>query len=78
MFGAAQSAADGPGFDIDSYGLLNLVAGIKSPDGHWQAELWGNNVLDKYYWTSVIYVNDTTVRSTGMPGTYGARLRYRY
>jgi iron complex outermembrane recepter protein len=77
-FGAEHAATEGPSLGIRSYGLLDLSAGLESSDGHWRGELWGRNVTNTYYWTSAFYVNDTTVRETGLPATYGISLHYRY
>jgi iron complex outermembrane receptor protein len=77
-FGAAHADAEGPSLDIKAYGLLNLTAGVESLDQRWRVELWGKNVTNKYYWTSAFYVNDTTVRVTGLPTTYGIAVHYRY
>jgi iron complex outermembrane recepter protein len=77
-FGAEHAATEGPSLGIRSYGLLDLSAGLESSDGHWRGELWGRNVTNTYYWTSAFYEQDTTVRATGMPATYGISVHYRY
>ncbi|HMN46025.1 MAG TPA: TonB-dependent receptor [Povalibacter sp.] len=33
--------------DVDSYGLLNLYAGLRSNDGAWEVSLFARNVLDE-------------------------------
>lgn len=33
--------------DVDSYGLLNLYAGIRDPEGMWEVNFFAKNVLDK-------------------------------
>jgi outer membrane receptor protein involved in Fe transport len=58
-------------FNIDSYALLDLRAGIESQDGLWRLMLWGRNVTDRYYWDNVTKQNDTTYRYAGMPATFG-------
>jgi outer membrane receptor protein involved in Fe transport len=66
-------------FNIDSYGLLDLRAGIASRDAKWRVSVWGRNVTNKYYWTSASFIPaDATVRFAGMPITYGATFSYRY
>jgi iron complex outermembrane recepter protein len=77
-FGAAQAAAEGPGFGIKGYNLLDLDAGIETKDGHWRGQLWGKNVTNTYYWNNVFNFEDETVRTTGMPATYGITVNYRY
>jgi outer membrane receptor protein involved in Fe transport len=39
--------------------------------GEWQAQIWGRNITDEYYWTQAQSTNDTLMRWTGMPRTYG-------
>jgi iron complex outermembrane receptor protein len=67
----------GPLFDIASYTLLDLRTGVETPDGRWRVELWGRNVTNRYYWTSVQHVEDTVDRVTGMPATFGITLSAR-
>jgi iron complex outermembrane receptor protein len=77
-FGAVHAASEGPPVDIKAYGLLDLAAGVESADRRWRVEVWGKNVTDTYYWTTVFYASDTTVRDAGMPATYGVTLSWRY
>lgn len=78
-FGYRQASADhAPPLLIKAYGLLNLAAGLESEDKHWRFEVWGKNVTNTYYWTSVYYEADTVVRDAGLPATYGLTLSYRY
>jgi outer membrane receptor protein involved in Fe transport len=67
-----------PLFAVNAYTIVDLRAGVESKDGAWRVALWGRNVGDTYYWTSVGYVSDTITRYTGMPATYGISLNYRY
>jgi outer membrane receptor protein involved in Fe transport len=76
-FVAVSDVANGyPSQKIDSYGLLDLVAGVHSDK--WKLQVYGNNVTDKYYWQQTIRVYDTTVRYTGLPATFGVRVGYRF
>jgi iron complex outermembrane recepter protein len=78
-FGNSSSIKEGfPSLEIDAYGILDLRAGLNSNDGHWHFELFGNNVTNKYYWTQVGHVFDTTVRYPGMPATFGLTVGYKY
>ncbi|MFB0875835.1 MULTISPECIES: TonB-dependent receptor [unclassified Sphingobium] len=67
-----------PAFELPGYAIVDLRAGIQSATGRWRAEIWGRNVTDKYYATSVTHVLDTVARLTGMPATYGATFTVRY
>jgi len=65
----------------DSYWLLNGRIGVISPDGRWEAALWGKNLLDKFYVTQS-YDNLGGIFPSqnflGMPRTYGVSLRYNF
>jgi iron complex outermembrane receptor protein len=63
---------------IAPYTILDLRASIALPDQGWQFAVWGRNVTNKYYWTNVVNVYDTSVRYTGQPATYGATITYKY
>lgn len=67
-----------PLLDTKAYTLLDLHAGIETADGRWRGTIWGRNVTNTYYWSSVTHVQDTVVRYTGMPATYGVSLSFRY
>lgn len=56
-------------YGIDAYTTVNLRAGIEK--GGWRAEVWGKNVFNSYYWSTVYPAYDTIVRYAGMPATYG-------
>lgn len=65
-------------FDIDSYGVLGIRAGIKAGD-RWKVMVWGENVTDEYYWTNALRAaTDGVVRYVGKPATYGIRLSYAF
>src|SRR5690606_15450402 len=43
----------------DGYGLLNARLGVGAPDGRWTVSLWGKNLNDELYRTSIIpFVGD--------------------
>ena len=67
-----------PQFDVDSYTLLDLRAGIESSDKRWRAGVWGTNVTDKYYWVTATQLIDTGVRFAGMPRMYGISVGYSF
>jgi iron complex outermembrane recepter protein len=72
-YGGLENSKEG---EIGAYGLLNLRVGVRSESGSWNVALWGNNVLDKTYFTSA--TRDTTYNSfsamRGLPATYGITL----
>ncbi len=65
-------------FNLPSYALLDLRAGIEGPDGKWRLQVWGHNVTDKYYWLHVARIFDTVNRLNGMPATYGVTVSARF
>jgi len=65
-------------YDIDSYAILNMRAGVKSQDGKWSVMAWGKNLRDEYYWTNVTSYYDTVARYTGLPRTYGITFSYDF
>lgn len=64
-------------FNISPYALLDLRVGVRGDDGRWRASLWMNNVTDKYYWVNASTYQDTVVRYTGMPRTFGISLSFK-
>lgn len=58
-------------FEIDAYTTLDLRAGVEWGDGRWRVMLYGKNVLDRYYWNTVISAFDTVYRLAGRPATFG-------
>jgi iron complex outermembrane recepter protein len=64
-------------FDIRSYGLLGLRAGVEIAD-HYRVQVYGENVTDTQYWNNVTHIYDTVDRVSGFPLTYGVRLSARF
>jgi outer membrane receptor protein involved in Fe transport len=62
--------------NVPSYTLLDLRAGIYKDA--WRLQIWGKNITNEWYWTAADRVNDTILRYTGMPTTFGATLSYRF
>lgn len=54
--------------------LVDVRAGIEN--NNWRISLWGRNVTDEYYWTRHSKVNDTILKMTAMPRTYGVTATY--
>jgi outer membrane receptor protein involved in Fe transport len=65
-------------FAIDSWTTLDLRAGVVSSDGKWKATLFGRNVTDEFYVTSVAAYLGTRQRFVGRPATYGASIDYSW
>ncbi|QUM74411.1 TonB-dependent receptor (plasmid) [Sphingopyxis granuli] len=69
---------ENPNFRIKGYALVDLRAGLESPDGSWRLQVWGRNIFDKFYSVNVSHITDTVARTAGMGATYGVTLSYRY
>ncbi|MBT0669524.1 TonB-dependent receptor [Novosphingobium profundi] len=67
-----------PLFAIKDYFLLNGSIGIESSDRRWGVSVWGRNITNTYYWTSVVDNQNLNVRYAGMPRTYGLTLSYGF
>jgi iron complex outermembrane receptor protein len=75
---SAADLGDSETFKIDSYGVLNASIGVHALDDSWSFQLWGRNITDTYYWTSVASNANVVVRFPGMAPTYGASLTFNY
>lgn len=64
---------------IDSYGLLDLRAGLQDAGGDWRVSLYGRNITNEYYYQTAVRRGDAIVRYAGMPVTYGitASIKFR-
>ena len=69
------SLVDKP-FEIESYSLLDLRAGYRGEN--WRVGVWGKNVTNEYYYTSVISGSDTFSRFAGKPATYGITVGFDF
>jgi iron complex outermembrane receptor protein len=63
---------------IDQYTLIDLRLGIEDPNGKWNAQIFGRNITNTYYWTNVAKFNDTVRRYAGMPATYGVQVGFKF
>lgn len=58
------------GFVIDKYSLLNMFAGIRSPDNGWEVSLFANNLLNTQ---QILSINPVAPVSSGnVAGVFGA------
>jgi iron complex outermembrane receptor protein len=71
---SATESYNDPLLAIPSYLLLDLRAGIERSDGRWSLAVWGKNVTDEYYRVNVLKTQDTMLRYSGEPATYGVTL----
>ena len=62
---------------INARTLVDLRAGLESPDGKLRLQLWGRNIFNSYYWHTTFQA-DTVWRMAGKPATYGITLGWRY
>ena len=64
-------------FNIKGYTTLDGRLGYEAKDGAWKVMVWGKNILNQYYWTTVIPSNDSQARFAGMPATYGVTIGFK-
>lgn len=74
----AADLGDQQSFQIDSYSLVNASVGIHSLNERWAVQVWGRNITDTYYWTSVASNANVVVRFPGQSPTYGVSLTLNY
>ena len=67
-----------PNFEIGSYATLDVRAGLRATDDKWRVEVYGRNVLNKYYVTTVTSYLDTVIHFAGMPAVYGVDVRINF
>lgn len=66
---------------VPAYDLINAQVTLRTDDGHWEGALWGKNLADEEYYTSVgNFWNafGTALRYKGDPRTFGASVRYNW
>ena len=75
-----NTAADASSVYIPSYGLLGARAIYHPLGGKWDAQLFGNNLLDKYYRLNGynIAALGLNLGTVGMPRMWGLTLNFRY
>ncbi|OAN98980.1 hypothetical protein A8B75_19485 [Sphingomonadales bacterium EhC05] len=64
-------------FNIKGYATADARIGYEAADEAWKVMIWGKNIFDTYYWTTVIPSNDSQARFAGMPATYGITLGFK-
>lgn len=64
-------------FAIKGYATVDGRVGYEAPDGAWRVMLWGKNIFNRYYWTTVIPSNDSAARFAGRPVTYGVTVAFK-
>jgi iron complex outermembrane receptor protein len=67
-----------PALRMNAYALVDLRAGVETPDGRWRLQFWGKNVTNQYYAVNIAHVSDTIATTTGMAATYGVTLSSRF
>ena len=58
--------------------LVDARLGFTSPDGRWEASIWGKNLGDEVYITHQYILTGGQFAYYGEPRTFGATLRWRY
>jgi len=58
--------------------LVDARLVFTSPDGHWEASVWGKNLGDEVYITHQYILTGGQFAFYGEPRTFGATVRWRY
>jgi iron complex outermembrane receptor protein len=80
-FSSSTPRAGGNLYRIDDYGLLNArlnLSEIPVGAGSLRASLWGRNLEDKHYYTSLFDLSAAMGAYFGEPRSYGIDLVYQY
>jgi outer membrane receptor protein involved in Fe transport len=77
---SAANAGIGDSADLylKHYTVLDLRAGVETPDSRWRFTVWGRNVTNEYYWTNATHTNDEFVKYAGMPADFGLTASFRF
>ncbi|MEH6549333.1 MAG: TonB-dependent receptor [Pseudomonadales bacterium] len=67
-----------PVFDVDSYHVLKLRAGLASADDSWRVTAWVDNATDENYYTAVSPSNDSNVNILGRERLFGVSFQYNW
>jgi outer membrane receptor protein involved in Fe transport len=67
-----------PVYDIPSYTLVGVSAGVESIDKRWRVQLWGKNIFNEFYIVNAVHAIDTFDRMVGAPASYGVTLSARF
>lgn len=62
--------------ELNAYTLLDLRAAISSSDDRWRVSVFGKNVTNEFYATTVTRYADVFTRLAGSPSVYGVTLSY--
>jgi iron complex outermembrane receptor protein len=75
-----QNTANNPTIKTDDHTLLNARVAYLSPNGTWEAALWGRNLSDEQYYTGGLYVAAIRLETAfiNFPRTYGVEFTYRW
>ncbi|KEQ52029.1 TonB-dependent receptor [Sphingobium chlorophenolicum] len=61
----------GDPYALDAYTTLDLRAGLGAADDSWRVSIFGRNVTNEYYRTTVAFSSDARYRYAARPVTYG-------
>jgi iron complex outermembrane receptor protein len=65
-------------YRLNSYALLDVRAGVASPDDKWRLTVFGRNITDEFYILNASTASDAIVRYVGRPATWGVTFGYRF
>jgi iron complex outermembrane receptor protein len=61
-----------------AFTVVNTSIAYTTPDQHWRASIWGNNIFDETYIAGVLISGTATAVTYSRPATYGVRVEYMF
>lgn len=75
---AEAELSNDPRFVREEYLVYGARASLRHPDRTWGVTLWGRNLTDEVYFSSLQRLSDIGVRYAQRPRTFGVTLDYRF
>jgi outer membrane receptor protein involved in Fe transport len=65
-------------YRLDPFLLVDVRAGVASPDDSWRLAVFGRNITNDFYVLNASTDSDAIVRYGGRPATWGVTLGFRF
>ncbi|SFG29461.1 iron complex outermembrane recepter protein [Novosphingobium sp. CF614] len=61
-----------------AFTVVNASIAYTTPDEHWRASIWGNNIFDETYIAGILISGTATAVTYSKPATYGVKIEYMF